>query len=178
MEKSKRNRYFIIIIFYLAAISLILISALVKDASHFIEILFFSLAGLTIVGTLLDSRIDKKLRIGLLSIGGFFLVGGILCLILKNPGYVNVSTLCIIFGVLEILSGLIKVVETIMLAKEHNFMAHLFTVEVVFEITLGILMIIERESGIRLHLNLIAAEKLYEGTIKFFNEFVEERRRK
>ncbi|MCR5185087.1 MAG: hypothetical protein K6C32_03290 [Bacilli bacterium] len=94
----------------------------------------------------------------------FFVVAS-LPLIFRD-GKLTTDTFCIIFGSSECVSGLVKIIEAVHLFNIKDKMAVPFLLDSLFEIVLGVLMIIELEESVRSHVILIGIETMYEGTIK------------
>ena len=55
-------------------------------------------------------------------------------------------------------------------------MAFLFLIDSLFEIAIGILMVIELSASLRMHMILVGGDAIYEGIIKFINEILEEKK--
>ena len=85
----------------------------------------------------------------------------------------EIALYCVFLGSLDLFKGIVKLIEAGMMQKERNKMCYLFFVDSLVEIVLGVLMIIELNATIRTHVVLIGIDIVYEGIIKFINEYVE-----
>ena len=172
----KRNRFIAFGTFLLGGAALIISSLLIPEDFFLIVVLCLVLALVTFIPTLLDPHIHKNLRITSLIIGLLFFIASMVGLLIHEenlPPYVY----CLIFAILEIINGIAELNEGVAVIKEKNYvMGILLVIDALIEITLGILMSIERHSTLRTHVILISADLFFEGTIKLINEYVEERR--
>lgn len=172
----KRNRFIAFGSFLLGGIALILSSLFIQEDFFIIVVLCLVLSFVTIIPTLLDPHLHPNLRVTSLIIGLFFFIASMVGLLIHEenlPPYVY----CLIFAILEMINGVAELNEGVAIIKEKNYvMGVLFIIDALIEITLGILMSIERHSTLRTHVILISADLFFEGTIKLINEYVEERR--
>ena len=172
----KRNRFITFGIFAVGGIVLIL-SSLFIPSNFFVVVVFcLVLAVVVFVPGLLDSHLNQNLRVALLVIGLLFFIAAMVGLLLEDDN-LPVWVYCIIFAILEIINGVAELFEGIDIIREKNYvMGVLFIIDALIEITLGILMSIEREESLRTHVILISVDLFFEGTIKLINEYVEERK--
>ena len=134
------------------------------------------MAATTFFTTYYDTHINKVVRQMLIVTSIAFVLVALLGVWLK--GKINVGTYCIIFGTIEALTGAAKIVEAIDLIKNKHKMGFAFLCDAIIEVVLGVLMIIEKDERLVLHINLIAADKIYEGAIKLINMEIHERKNK
>lgn len=174
-RKKLLSRYLTFGAFILSAIGLILLAIFNATDFTVISLLMLITALVTVISTFLDEHIQPKLRMT------FYMLGMVM-VIISFVGFaiseevLSVNTYCIFYGVIEAISGGVKVYEGIVIIKEKNKMGYLFVIDGLIEMVLGILMIIERQEGLRTHLILIAADKVYEGSIKLINTYVEDKK--
>ena len=143
---------------------------------YLVAVLSLGLAVVTFVASLLDPHINQNLRLIIMAFGVLFFILSMLGLLLTENN-MPVSVYCLIFAILEILNGITELNEAIGLLKEKNYtMGVLFVIDALIEITLGILMSVERHSTLRTHVILISADLFFEGIIKLINEYVEDKR--
>ncbi len=172
----KKNRFISFGIFLLGAIVLILVSNFVPDDYYLISILCFVLAVVTFVPTILDPHLNYSLRLTIMVVGLLFFIASMLGLLLEQDSF-PLTVYCLVFAIIEIINGIFELNEAVALIKEKNYvMGILFILDSLIEVVLGILMVIERHSTLRLHITLIASDLAFEGTIKLINEYVEDRR--
>ena len=138
------------------------------DQYHTITILFALMGLCTVCATIFDPYILRQFKIIIVVAGGLFFLGTVVGLSIEH--LINISIYCVIFGGVEIFSGVAKVNEALgMIFKEKNKLGWAFLCDAIIEIVLGTLMIIEREAELKVHLNLIAIDKIYECSIKILN---------
>lgn len=172
----KKNRFISFGIFLLGAIVLIFVSNFVPDDYYLTSILCFVLAVVTFVPAILDSHLNYSLRLTIMVVGLLFFIASMLGLLLEQDSF-PLAVYCLVFGIIEIINGIFELNEAVALIKEKNYvMGILFILDSLIEVVLGILMVIERHSTLRLHITLIASDLAFEGTIKLINEYVEDRR--
>lgn len=172
----KRNRFIALGAFLLGGIALILSSLFIQEDFFVIVVLCLVLSFVTIIPTLLDSHLHPNLRITSLVIGLMFFVAAMVGLLIHEEN-LSPITYCLVFAILEMINGVAELNEGVAIIKKKNYvMGVLFVIDALIEITLGILMSIERHSTLRTHVILISADLFFEGTIKLINEYVEERR--
>ena len=160
--------------FVLASLALVLFSLFFSSDFHLVAIAFLLVSIVTLISTFLDPHIYRQLRIIFYVIGGGLLAASIAGFILTELN-ISVEAYCIVYAIMEIISGGVKVFEGIIILKEKNKMGILFIIDGLIEVALGTQMAIEKEEGLRIHLYLIASDKLYEGIIKLINAFVEDK---
>ena len=175
MRRNKFFRYFIFAAFLLVSAALVLLSTLFPSDFHLLALTFLLVSIVTIVSTFLDAHIAKQLRILFYILGGILLASSIVGFILTELN-LSVDAYCTVYALMEIISGVVKVYEGITIVREKNKMGFFFIIDGLIEIALGILMTIEKQEGLRTHVYLVAADKVYEGAIKFINEFIEDKR--
>ena len=173
--KLTRDRITSLIIFLVGGAVLILLSTSLDDDFHLLALTFGLLAALTFIGTILDPHCEKETRVALHILSGVSLLFCIFGVMIKKDWF-TLDRYCILFGVFGIVKGLVKTYEAINIFKEKNKMAFLFLVDSLFEIAIGILMLIELAESLRLHMILVGGDAIYEGIIKFVNEFIEEKK--
>lgn len=174
MQKNNIYRYINFAGFLISAALFIYFAIEFASDFHLVAIAFLVTSLVTLESTFFDYHIEKKFRIT-------FYVLGILLLIISITGFIltetriSVDAYCIVYAVMEIGSGLVKVYEGSMIIKAKNKMGYFYVIDGIIEIVLGTLMAIEQQEGLRTHLIFIAADKIYEGLIKFINSFVEDK---
>ena len=172
----KRNRFISLGAFVIGGIALILSSLFIKNNHTVVSILCFVLAVVVFLPALLDTRVHPNLRVTLLVIGLLFLIASMFGLLIDEENFPT-SIYCLIFAILEIINGIAELNEGVEIIKQKNYvMGILFIIDALIEITLGVLMSIERHATLRTHVILISADLFFEGIIKLINEYVEERR--
>ena len=172
----KRNRFITFGVFVLGGAILILSVLFNTNNFYIVSTLCFVLFLVVFIPTLLDPHLKYFLRISLLVIGLFFLLASLVGLLIHEEN-LPTHTYCLIFALLEVLNGVAEFCEGVDIVKEKNYvMGALFIVDALIEITLGVLMTIERDETLRIHITLISADLFFEGIIKLINEFIEERR--
>ena len=172
----KRNRFIAFGAFLLGGIALILSSLFIQEDFFVVVVLCLVLSFVTIIPTLLDPHLHPNLRVTSLVIGLMFFVAAMVGLLIHEENLPPI-TYCLVFAILEMINGVAELNEGVAIIKEKNYvMGVLFIIDALIEITLGILMSVERHSTLRTHVILISADLFFEGTIKLINEYVEERR--
>ena len=170
----KRNRIIVLLVFLIVGIALIPASQLIKDEHILAATTFFSIAVATLVGSILDSKSNPFIRYSLIGIAIAYLALGFVGLF-SNKEVLEIAIYCMILGIADIIKGLVKTIEAFIMLKEKNKMCILFFIDSIVEITIGILMCIEVNEALKLHVILISVDMMFEGIIKFANEYVEER---
>ena len=168
------TRTIVLLTFLIIGTVLIVLSQTIADEHLLVSLTFYLIAGATFVGALLDPHVNKGVRYTLLILSVIYVGLGLLGAFAQNIS-LEIEIYCIILGSIDLFKGLVKISESIGMLKEKNKMGILFIIDALIEVTLGILMIIEMNETLRIHVILIGIDALYEGTIKFFNEIVEER---
>ena len=171
----KRNRFIIFGAFLIGGGVLLLLTFLFKYDFYLVSFMLFILFAISIIGALFDQHINPYLRVAFLVVGLLFLIASMVGLLIKEDN-LELPIYCLILAILEIINGCAESVETYHLFKEKNKMWILLAIDSLFEIVLGVLMVFEKHETLRLHSTLIAADLFFEGTIKFINEYVEDKR--
>ena len=172
----KASRFITLGIFFAGGIILLLLTNFMSDDFYLASLLCLVLAIATFVPSFLDEHIHDKLKLILLVIGLLFFIASMVGLWLEEQN-LPIHIYCLIFAILEIINGIAELNEAVALIKHKNIvMGILFVLDALFEVVLGILMVIERHETLHLHVTLIACDLFFEGTIKFINTFVEEKR--
>ena len=172
----KRNRFISFGIFMLCGIALLLTSLLIPSDFHVCVILCFVLFLVVFIPGWLDPHLNFNLRITILVVGLLFFLAAMVGLLIHEENF-PVWVFCIVFSILEIINGITELNEGVAIIKEKSYMMGvLFIIDALFEIVLGVLMVIERQEALRSHVILISIDLFFEGTIKLINEYVEERR--
>ena len=172
---STRERITSLVTFIVGGTVLILLSSSFDDARSMLALTFGLLAALTFIGTILDPHCEKETRIALHILSGISIVFCVAGMMIRDEWF-TVDRYCMLFGIYGIIKGLVKTYEAINIFKEKNKMAFLFLIDSLFEISIGILMLVELSASLRLHMFLIGADAIYEGVIKFINEIIEEKK--
>lgn len=175
MVKSKVSRYFLLFAFLLVATFLVLCAIFFPGDIHLVATAFLLVSFITLLSTFLDRHIEKRLRIIFYVLGGILLVASIVGFVLTET-QISTDAYCLVYAILEITSGVVKIYEGITIVKEKNKMGYLFILDGIIEAGLGIMVAIEKEEGLKMHLYYIAADKVYEGIIKFINSIIEEKK--
>lgn len=171
-----KNRFITFGIFLLGGFTLILASQFMDSDYYIVVTLCFVLSLVVFIPGILDPHLHPRLRLFVLFVGVLFFIASLFGLLLNEDSFL-ISIYCLIFAILEILNGILELNEGVAMIKEKNYvMGVLFIIDALFEVTLGILMSIERHSTLRTHVILISADLIFEGTIKLINEYVEERK--
>ena len=170
-----RERIASLVTFIVGGVVLILLSSTFDDARSMLALTFGLLAALTFIGTILDPHCELETRIALHFLSAVAIVLCVLGMMVRSEWF-TVDRYCIFFGIYGIIKGVVKIYEAINIFKEKNKLAALFLADSLFEVAIGIIMIIELSSSLRLHVFLIGADAIYEGTIKFINEYLEEKK--
>ena len=173
--KVTRDRLTSLIVFLVGGIVLILLSSTFDDARSQLALTFGLLAALTFIGTILDPHCEKETRVALHILSGAAIVFCMAGMMIRGEWF-TVDKYCMLFGIYGIVKGLVKTYEAINIFKEKNKMEFLFLSDSLFEIAIGILMLVELSASLRLHVFLIGADAIYEGVIKFINEYIEEKK--
>lgn len=173
-KRNKSNRSIILGSFVLGAIGLMMLVWFFPSEYFVILFLFVITLILTFLAAFLDPKCKKWVRYSYYAIAAIFLIQSIIGLIMTEER-LNVARYCLYYGVIEVLLGGLGIFEGIILLEEKNWMGLLFIALGIGEIILGGMMCRERETTLRSHLTLISLVKLFEGIIKFGNEFVEEK---
>ena len=171
----RKNRFIVFGAFLFGGGILLLLTFLFKDDFYLVSSILFILFTLSVIGALLDLRINQYLRVAFLVIGLLFLIASMIGLLIKEEN-LELPIYCLILAILEIINGCVESVEAYHLFKEKNKMWILIAIDSISEIVLGVLMVFERHETLRFHSILIAADLFFEGAIKFINEFVEDKR--
>lgn len=174
MNTKKANKYITFGVFILCAAALVVFHFFRQETFLIVIFMFLVLAAVTAITTLLERGMELKLRIMFYVLSGILLAGGLVGIILKET-LLPVALYSFIFGIGELLSGAVKMYEGIMMVIKKNKMGVFFVFDALVEITMGVIVVIRKDAVIYKHLNLIAADKLYEGSIKLINSIIEER---
>lgn len=153
---------------------LVALGLLLKNHYFLIIVLSMIMAATTYFTTYYDIHINKVIRQLLIFVSFAFVVVALVGVWFK--GHMDAATFSIVFGATEAFSGLIKIVEAIDLLRRKNKIGFAFLCDALIEVVLGVLMIIEKDETLVLHVNLIAADKIYEGTIKLIHIILHERK--
>lgn len=172
----KKNRFIVFGAFVLGGIALLLMTRFYKDYFYLVSFLMLLIAVIGITNALLDPHLNPYLRVAFLVISLLFLIGSMVGLLIKEDN-MPLPIYCLILGILEIINGGAELTEAWHLLKEKNFIWIPFALDALFEVVLGILMVIERDETLRFHTTLISIDLMVEGTLKLINEFVEDKRR-
>ncbi len=176
MKKTvNKDRITSLITFLIGGAVLILLSNSFDDLRSLLALTFGLLAALTFIGTILDPHCEKETRIALHILSGASLLFCIFGMMIHED-VLSLDTYCLIFGIYGIVKGVVKTYEAINIFREKNKMAFLFLIDSLFEIVIGILMVIELSASLRTHMILIGGDAIYEGIIKFINEILEEKK--
>ena len=170
-----RDRITSLVTFLIGGAVLILLSNSFDDLRSLLALTFGLLAALTFIGTILDPHCEKETRIALHVLSGVSLLFCIFGMMISGDK-LSLDTYCLMFGVYGIVKGAVKTYEAINIFREKNKLAFLFLIDSLFEIVIGILMVIELSSSLRLHMILVGGDAIYEGIIKFVNEILEEKK--
>ena len=174
MRLVMRERLTSLLAVVIAGVVLIILSFSYQSNRALLALKFGLLAAITFIGTVMDHHCKNAIRITLHAISVFAIVLCVVgCMVTEEKFSLDIYAL--IFGIYGIAKGIIKTVETSFKFAEKNKMAWLFLADSIFEIVIGILMCIEMSEAIRVHLILIGGDAVYEGAIKFINEFVEQK---
>ena len=174
MTIRKQNKYISLAISLIAAIGLLFLGLFFKDDYYLISILLGIVSLVVFANTILDDFMEMKMKVLFYSLSLIFAIGALLGVML-NKNIMNVTVYSIVFGGLEIISGMVKSFEAIMTLIKKRKIGIFMLIDGLAEIVMGVLMIIEKEEALRLHVNLIVGEKIYEGTIKTINAALEEK---
>lgn len=174
MKLRKYHRYIVLVSFLIGAILLFIFSQTFKSRHNLVTAVFLTISIVTFIGTIFDHKVMRYIRFLLLGTSIAFLVMSFVGLTLKETR-LEVELYCLILGIFDIVKGLIKIGEAIYVLKDKNKMGYLFLLDAAVEILLGVLMCIELEETLRTHVILIGINILYEGVMKFINEFVEDK---
>ena len=170
-----RDRITSLVTFIVGGVVLIVLSSSFATERDLLALTFGLLAALTFIGTILDPHCEKETRIALHILSVASIVFCILGMMISADWF-TLDRYCILFGIYGIVKGLVKTYEAINIFKEKNKMAFLFLIDSLFEIAIGILMLVELSNSLRLHIFLVGADAIYEGIIKFINEYIEEKK--
>ncbi len=170
-----RARIASLITFVTGGLVLVLLSFSYQDDFSLLALTFLMLAALTFIGTVLDPHCEKETRIALHICSVAALVFCILGMMIYKEWF-TLDRYCMLFGIYGIVKGLVKTYEAINIFKEKNKLAFLFLIDSLFEIAIGIMMLIELSSSLRLHVIFVGGDAMYEGIIKAVNEYLEEKK--
>ena len=170
-----RERITSLITFLLGGLVLILLSFSYQDDRSLLSLTFLMLAALTFIGTILDPHCEKETRIALHICSGISFVFCVIGMMI-DEGSLSLDHYCMMFGIYGIIKGVVKTYEAINIFREKNKMATLFLIDSLFEIAIGILMLIELSASLRMHVILVGGDAIYEGIIKAINERLEEKK--
>lgn len=173
----KRNRIIVLIVFLVFGIALLPDSQLIKSEHSLTAMTFFSIAFVTLIGAVLDSKVNKVIRFSLIGLSLVYMALGFVGQFTDEYA-LEITVYCLILGIADIVKSLVKIIEASIMLKEKNKMCILFFIDSLIELTLGILMCVEFNEALRLHVILISMDMIFEGIIKFINEYVEERMEK
>ena len=174
MTIRKQNKFISLGISLLAATGLLFLGLFFKDNFYLISILLGIVALTVFANTFLDDFMDMKIRRLFYALALLFVVGALVGVLLTNQ-VMSVDVYSIVFGGLEIVSGIVKSFESIMTLIKKRKIGIFMLIDGLAEIVMGILMLIEKEEALRLHVNLIVGEKIYEGVVKTINASLEEK---
>ena len=173
--KHNRDRITSLIVFLVGGIVLVILSSTFDDARSQLALTFAILAALTFIGTILDPHCELETRIALHILSGMAIVLCVIGMTIPIEKF-SIDLYCFLFGIYGIVKGVVKTYEAINIFREKNKMGFFFLADSLFEIVIGVLMIIEKSAALRLHVFMIGADAIYEGIIKFINEKVEEKK--
>ena len=169
-----RDRVTQLVVYIVAGIVLILLSQSFQTDVSLLALTFGLLAAITFIGTILDPRCKNYIRAALHVTSFIFLICCVLGMMVQKDWF-TLDRYCVLFGILGIIKGSVKLVESLYIFKDKNKMAFLFLADSLFEIVIGVLMCIEVSEALRMHVILIGGDAIYEGIIKFINEYFEEK---
>ena len=170
--RKKIGKYIILVVFAIVGFALFVCSYAIENDRALVASTFFLTALTTFLGAYLDPRLNKFIRATFIAISFACLALGFFGIFMANIT-LEIALYCVFLGSLDLFKGIVKLVEAGMMQKERNKMCYLFFVDSLVEIVLGVLMIIELNATIRTHVVLIGIDIVYEGIIKFINEYVE-----
>ena len=171
-----KSRYITFGTFLIGGIVLILCSQFLKSNFYLASALCFVLAVVTFVSGILDKHLNDYLKVTILVIGLLFLIAFAVGPLVTEEN-LSLFAYCLIFSILEIINAITELNEAVVLFKHKSYlMGVLFTIDALFELILGILLIIEGQHALRTHVILISIDLFFEGTIKLINSFLEDKR--
>ncbi len=173
--KRRQDKYITFATFMIGATGLVLLSAFLPSDFYLVALVCLLVAMMTLISAYLDKDIRDSTRLS-------FFILGLLYFILSMVGFLineinlPVPVYCVLLGSFDIVKGLGEIIEVVNKFKAKNYMAVAFLIDALIDVVLGILMCIEREETLRLHVNLIAADCYYEGVIRLTDEIIAQKR--
>ncbi len=174
MTIRKQNKFISLGISLSAAVALLFLGLYFKNNYFLISILLGIVAITVFANTFLDDFMEVQMRGLFYALALLFVIGSLVGVML-NEQVMSVDVYSLVFGGLEIVSGILKSFEAVMTLIKKRKIGIFMLIDGVAEIVMGILMLIEKEEALRLHVNLIVGEKVYEGAVKTVNAFLEEK---
>ena len=176
MRYRRRDKFITFGVFILGATGLILLSLFLPSDFYLVSLTFLIVGLITIVSGLLDKDVRESTRLVILILGLLYFVFSMIGLLFTETN-LSVPLYCIFLGSLDIVKGLGEIVEVVNKFKRKNMMAIAFLIDGLIDLVLGILMVIEKDSTLRLHVNLIAGDCYFECIIRIIDEAIAEKKR-
>ena len=172
LDIRRRDRIIVLFTMVLLGVIIILLSQSTSSQHNLLVIAFAILAVAIFISVALDHNCKTGLRIALFSLVVIAMIMTIIGFFLTEDK-MNIQLFTIFLGSFDIASALAKGAEAFFILKEKNKMGLLFLVSSIFELVIGIMMIIEKNATLELHAILIGSNLAYEGVIKFLNDLYE-----
>ena len=175
----KKECIVLIVAHILAGVSLMLLSIFLKEDSHHYNLMiiaFFIFSILSLLACALDENNKLPMRIAYCVVGLTAMIFGLILIMAKDK--ISIIAACIMMGVLEIINSGVKTEEIIHRIRLKDWFGLLLMPSISAELVLGVILCIEKEPSIQLHLILIGVTLSYESVVLFAFEFIAKYREK